>query len=79
MMAHGIGAHVWDSNGYQYLEGLAGLWWTSLGYGSAQDHGRGAGLGYNRNVRLLPGTTLTCTRCVASSRWRSIASGWRLS
>ncbi len=36
MMARGKGVYVWDSNGKQYLEGLAGLWCTSLGYGNEE-------------------------------------------
>ncbi len=32
----GEGAYVYDSNGKQYLEGLAGLWCTSLGYGNRE-------------------------------------------
>ncbi len=30
------GIHVWDSTGKQYIEGLAGLWCTALGYGNAE-------------------------------------------
>ncbi len=30
------GAYVYDSNGKQYLEGLAGLWCTSLGYNNRE-------------------------------------------
>ncbi|GGD17467.1 aminotransferase [Pyruvatibacter mobilis] len=32
VMERGEGIHVWDTNGKQYIEGLAGLWCTSLGY-----------------------------------------------
>ncbi|MCV6590350.1 MAG: aminotransferase [Marinobacterium sp.] len=32
----GEGIYVYDSNGKQYLEGLAGLWCTSLGYGNKE-------------------------------------------
>ncbi|MFC6669293.1 aminotransferase [Marinobacterium aestuariivivens] len=32
----GEGVYVYDSNGKQYLEGLAGLWCTSLGYGNRE-------------------------------------------
>lgn len=32
----GEGIYVYDSNGKQYLEGLAGLWCTSLGYGNQE-------------------------------------------
>ena len=28
------GVHVWDSSGKRYIEGLAGLWCTGLGYGN---------------------------------------------
>ena len=31
--ARAKGAYMWDSNGKQYLEGMAGLWCTALGYG----------------------------------------------
>ena len=27
------GIHVWDRQGKQYIEGMAGLWCTALGYG----------------------------------------------
>ena len=27
------GVHVYDSNGKAYIEGMAGLWCTALGYG----------------------------------------------
>ncbi|MBY4678468.1 aminotransferase [Marinobacterium arenosum] len=32
----GEGVYVYDSNGKQYMEGLAGLWCTSLGYGNQE-------------------------------------------
>ena len=28
------GVHIWDSSGKRYIEGLAGLWCTGLGYGN---------------------------------------------
>ncbi len=34
--ARGEGVYVYDSNGKQYLEGLAGLWCTGLGYGNQE-------------------------------------------
>lgn len=30
------GVHVWDQSGKRYIEGLAGLWCTGLGYGNAE-------------------------------------------
>ncbi len=30
------GVYLWDSNGKQYLEGMAGLWCTALGYGEEE-------------------------------------------
>ncbi len=33
VMARGEGIHVWDTSGKQYIEGMAGLWSTSLGFG----------------------------------------------
>lgn len=33
---HGEGIYVYDNQGKQYLEGLAGLWCTSLGYGNRE-------------------------------------------
>ena len=30
------GVYLWDSNGKQYLEGMAGLWCTALGYGNEE-------------------------------------------
>lgn len=35
-IARGDGVYVYDNNGKQYLEGLAGLWCTSLGYGNQE-------------------------------------------
>ena len=36
MIARAEGVYVWDTNGKQYLEGLGGLWSTSLGYGNEE-------------------------------------------
>lgn len=36
MIERGEGVYVWDNTGKQYLEGLAGLWCTSLGYGNRE-------------------------------------------
>src|SRR5665213_1960116 len=33
IIARGEGVHVWDDQGKEYIEGLAGLWCVSLGYG----------------------------------------------
>ncbi|MGA1370001.1 MAG: aminotransferase [Pseudomonadales bacterium] len=33
---HAAGVYVWDSEGRQYLEGMAGLWCTALGYGEEE-------------------------------------------
>src|SRR5262245_1937797 len=30
------GVHIWDTSGKRYIEGLAGLWCTGLGYGNAE-------------------------------------------
>src|SRR5262249_45901624 len=30
------GIHVWDTRGKQYIEGMAGLWCTTLGYGDEE-------------------------------------------
>ncbi|MGB0732590.1 MAG: aminotransferase [Pontibacterium sp.] len=35
-LARGDGAYVYDNHGKQYLEGLAGLWCTSLGYNNRE-------------------------------------------
>ncbi len=32
----GKGIYIWDSEGKQYIEGLSGLWCTSLGYGNEE-------------------------------------------
>ncbi len=34
VVERGEGVYVYDNKGKQYLEGLAGLWCTSLGYGN---------------------------------------------
>jgi 4-aminobutyrate---pyruvate transaminase len=36
VLERGEGVHVYDSNGKRYIEGLAGLWCTGLGYGNAE-------------------------------------------
>jgi len=36
VIERGEGVYVYDSQGKQYLEGLAGLWCTSLGYGNQE-------------------------------------------
>lgn len=36
MIARAQGVYVWDAAGKQYLEGLGGLWSTSLGYGNEE-------------------------------------------
>ena len=36
ILESGKGIHVRDSNGKQYIEGMAGLWCTSLGYGNEE-------------------------------------------
>lgn len=33
---HARGVYMWDSNGKQYIEGMAGLWCTALGYGEEE-------------------------------------------
>lgn len=32
VLTRGNGIHVWDNHGRQYIEGMAGLWCTTLGY-----------------------------------------------
>ena len=36
VLVRGRGVHVWDSHGKQYLEAMAGLWCTTLGYGDEE-------------------------------------------
>ncbi|WP_248289532.1 aminotransferase class III-fold pyridoxal phosphate-dependent enzyme [Thalassotalea sp. Y01] len=36
IISRGQGAYVYDDKGKQYIEGLAGLWSTSLGYGNEE-------------------------------------------
>jgi 4-aminobutyrate--pyruvate transaminase len=36
VFTRGQGIHVWDDRGKQYIEGMAGLWCTSLGYGDEE-------------------------------------------
>ena len=36
VFARAKGAYVWDAAGKQYLEGMAGLWCTALGYGEEE-------------------------------------------
>jgi 4-aminobutyrate--pyruvate transaminase len=36
VLVRGKGIHVWDNHGNQYIEGMAGLWCTTLGYGDEE-------------------------------------------
>jgi 4-aminobutyrate--pyruvate transaminase len=36
VLARGEGIYVWDEQGKQYIEGMAGLWCTTLGYGDEE-------------------------------------------
>ena len=36
IMARAEGIHMWDEQGNKYIEGLGGLWCTSLGYGNEE-------------------------------------------
>jgi 4-aminobutyrate--pyruvate transaminase len=36
VLTRGQGIHVWDDRGNRYIEGMAGLWCTSLGYGDEE-------------------------------------------
>jgi len=36
VLERGEGIHVWDNRGHQYIEGMAGLWCTTLGYGDEE-------------------------------------------
>ena len=44
ILEKGDGVYVYDNNGNKYLEGMAGLWCTSLGYNNQEliDSGTGA-------------------------------------
>ncbi|MDB9737528.1 aminotransferase class III-fold pyridoxal phosphate-dependent enzyme, partial [Porticoccaceae bacterium] len=35
-LERGEGCYVWDDQGNKYLEGMAGLWCTALGYGNQE-------------------------------------------
>jgi 4-aminobutyrate--pyruvate transaminase len=36
VLVRGKGVHVWDNHGKQYVEAMAGLWCTTLGYGDEE-------------------------------------------
>ena len=36
ILSRGEGIHVWDNRGNEYIEGMAGLWCTTLGYGEEE-------------------------------------------
>ena len=36
VISRGEGIHVWDTHGRKYIEGMAGLWCTTLGYGEEE-------------------------------------------
>jgi 4-aminobutyrate--pyruvate transaminase len=36
VLVRGQGVHVWDNRGRQYIEAMAGLWCTTLGYGDEE-------------------------------------------
>ena len=49
VVSHGKGVHVWDENGKEYIESVAGLWCASLGF----DNERLAKAAYDQ-LRKLP-------------------------
>ena len=51
MIDHGQGIYIWDEAGKQYIDGLAGLWCTTLGYGN-EEVARAA---YDQMVKLSYG------------------------
>ncbi len=53
VLVRGEGVHVYDERGKPYIEGLAGLWCTSLGYGNAELADAAA-----QQMRTLPFTHL---------------------
>ncbi|MEL6946031.1 MAG: aminotransferase [Pseudomonadota bacterium] len=36
IMSHGKGVHIYDTQGKEYIEGMAGLWCTGLGFGNEE-------------------------------------------
>ena len=36
VLERGKGVYVWDNQGNRYIEGMAGLWCTALGYGNEE-------------------------------------------
>ena len=49
VMARGDGVYVWDETGKQYIEGMAGLWCVSLGFGNQR-----LAEAASRQMRTLP-------------------------
>ncbi len=49
VMARGDGVYVWDETGKQYIEGMAGLWCVSLGFGNER-----LAEAASRQMRTLP-------------------------
>ena len=66
VIERGEGVHVYDESGKEYIEGMAGLWCTSLGFGEER--------WWNRR----PGRCASCPTIMASPTRRMIpASSWR--
>ncbi len=56
VITHGEGVHVWDNHGKRYLEAMAGLWCTSLGFSDGRLKAAAAAA-YDASASTTPSTT----------------------
>ena len=53
VVARGEGVYVFDADGKRYLEGMAGLWCTALGYGNEKVSVRICSVAHSMTSSLL--------------------------
>ncbi len=84
-LSHGRGCRVWDTNGSEYLDALAGIAVNTLGHEPPQAGAGAAGPGGQADplLQLLPGAAAgatgrgSCASCRACRRCSSATPGWK--
>ena len=75
VLVRGEGVHVWDNHGKRYIEGMAGLWCTTLGYGDEEL----ASTAYDQMKKLSFTHLVHGQESRARRAARGEACGWRRS